>query len=671
MRSSSLKLEKKQLRAFAGRIARLVLPVEGAVDQRDALAWVAFGVLKDLKNEGSISDVNGVVAAASTADLPKNPGPVLFYKTSNGHSHAARVRDLILDDRVQVRGAAVDYFNRLVQLDGLLSANTLQVFEAQRAVIVSTIDTWRRAAIELADAIDQDWKLNVAGVRQCQQPSLAEAWSEYLMAALKPSLADLQSCAPKALSASAHIKAIDEALGELPDAQVPLSALLDRYCKCVGHLCLGGTRSFGAILDSRSKRKLSESDVDSLLVLANTENSDFCRYHVCEALLGKLDSLTDKQRHTVLEWFLEIVFAPEPIPGSREVSSSYVSNHLARYYVQYLELRVPSISGECVTALAWWLTKHLMASLADTPDQWHSFVEQLDATVAFPVRAGWEVIGPAVEPSLLRLLTLRAQPSPWAMALLSAVETREEFQLLVGWNDPSLREERLTTLASYWTQLCDVFLGGDAQLFRFARGVQPLLGWIVTSTLDDSGRLVIPGWPTPINWIEPDGLLTALTGLSEQLPHTQQWYSFMIHQHICSGSNDGSKLWEILSSDSWKKDIWARLDMEAAKILGRTLVEVAVLRREDWWPNVPHLFALLAEENAAHEQARSLFFELMLRACSRLNAGSALNRLLVGPSAHRFRSMTANVRGNLEQFLPHVGGWAAGRLRAAIIDLSK
>jgi hypothetical protein len=671
MNSSSAPNDVAVLRAYAARIARLVLPDAGGLDRIDALAWVDAGILRDSLIEGAIGEVESVVAAAKANKYRGRLGPMLFYSRADKSLSAVRISDLVLDSRPAVREAGVACLDRLFTRTECFAPKTVESLTSHRKAVVGTNRQWRQAAIAIAEALESDWLLNVAGVKQCESPSMGAAWNRYLSAVLKPTVADLQHCVPQTLSATIHGEAIDRKLAQLCAERLELPELLRKYCNAIGHLCLGGPRAFSTILGSARPNGLKTKDVASLFKTAEVASNEFFQYHLSEALIGRWEILTSHQRTTLSKWTCDIVFTPLADAQRKIPSAACLSNDLARYFIEYLELRVPATHGEPIAAMAWWMSKQLSDALSAMPQEWSSFCEQLETLFTAPVRTAWDLVGPALTPSSVRLLTLREHPSPWALSLLSSIRSREVLQMLLIPEDNAAKAERQHELISYSVQVANLFLEGDARLFRFAAGIDHLLRYLVTKDADGSGRQVVSDWPESIDWNLPGAMTKLLNDLPKQSAPLQQWRCHALYQRIVSGGVEATTLWEVVSSDKWRSSTWHELDPKATEMLAKCLIEDATLRRPEWWPHLPHMLALMTEAHSSDEIRRFHYFELVLRACLKLSAGSALHRLLASPAGHRFRPMARAVRENMEQHVPHVDAWAAGRLRGAIVDLSR
>jgi hypothetical protein len=657
-------------RAFMGRIARIVLPENGSIDRRDALVLIGADIIRSepvVDSEGAVDRLRQA-AVDEGAGVPF--GPLLFYVGREGGHSVVRVRDLLLDSRQEVRAAAATRLEKTLKLPGLSCRRTRQGFERLRSALLASEDGgWRRAAIALVDAVDDDWLLNVAGVVQSQGRALSEVWSGYVTAALRPSLASVHACSPPTLCTELHGESIDERLRSWQSEHRSPLALTQVYVDELGHLPPVGDRSLGAALSIINSDRSSEGEWEAILDWAENAGSPFARCHVCEAILSLLAGPALQRHPRAAIWFWETALAPKHWEARSSSSvACTLAAQLARYYLHYLEVRLPSDNGAAITAMAWWMTKRMMMAIGDEAERQRSFGTQLAAFYGSTAAEVWELVAPPTAPSYFRWLTAFG-PCPWALSLLAAVRSEEDAHWLLSGTGPGTQEERQQAVIAIAMQVANVDLNQDGQPYRVTAGPRRVLGWIAAREPDEERRRMLTGWSKPVDWSESDSLAKSLERINERDEITQRWTCHSIRQRVSVGALSGDDLWAIVSSDHWRAAVWPTLDRVAAQAIGCALVDDALRRRPEWTPQLAHLFAQGAERRSESESDRQAFFGLVLRSSCSLDSRSAMCRLLRGPAGHRFRPLAAVVRGNLEQVLPQAGGWAAGRLRASLVDL--
>lgn len=666
MRSSSNHDEAEQaLQAYMGRIARLIRPDGGGIDPRDAVILMHCGAIRE-EEISTDTDVDRLRAATREE---RDLGPLLFYPEQDDSRSVIRLRDLILDGRSAVRELAIKHLEKMGGVHHIMCRRTFDsVSRLKVGIARESQGGWRPDAVELVDAIDADWLLTVAGVRQSRHSSMGEVWSDYINAALRPTPESINACAPCPLHPTLHANDVERSLRQLRSNALSLEARCERYVEVFGHLPLAGNLSLRAMAWPDDEVNQSETKCKEIMQWATRSNRLEARYHACEVLLPYLVELPSEERERLSAWFWEIVFASSRASESEgEVSLWDVAEQVARYFVHYLELRVPTSDGDATSAMAWWMTFRLVASFSGDP---RHFAQQFYQVYGGLAQELWELVGPVMTPSVLRWLTLYG-PSPWTMSVLAAVKNEEQASLLLEGPGRGTRTERADVLVGIALQTANLPFEQSEGVYRFAaRGVQRMIGWITEQEPEGPRRSMLRGWSDHIDWSPPESLSSALTDIGKKEVAMQRWLCHAIRQRIFTGAVNGDDVWDIVSMESWRFE-WNALDSVAIQAIGSGIIEDAARRRPDWWPNVPHLFSIIAEERDADRSDEEAVFGLLLRACFALHAPSALSRLLRGGAGHRYRPLATAVRGNLERGLPAAGGWAAGRIRAMLVELTQ
>ena len=655
-------------RAFMARMARLALPAKGGLDRRDAMVLIDCDVIRPEAESSSASEVESLRKGAAAVSGTEPPGPLLFYPGEEGGKSVVRARDLILDQRREVRDVGVAHLQGAARLPMQMCPWTRDVIQREAHAITSADgQVWRRAAINVVDAVDDDWLLNVAGMHQSKHPAMRELWSEYVNAVFRPSVAAVNRCSPSMLCPGLHHGAMHDAAEALGGSQLPAPEHLHRYIHTLGHVPLELGCSLTSTLMDAAPGDPTATKLAAVLEAASKTLSPVVRYHACEAALARAGNLSPAQFDEVSAWFWEAVL---PSAGGLKPSESQAGwslmAQMARYFVQYLEVRLPSDHGEAISSMAWWMTIRVMHVLDGPAEEMLGFGQQLEQVYGGATASTWDILGSAMSASPLRWLTLHGA-SPWSLSLISAVRSSEDMNRLMVGSGIGTADERVAALITIAMQIANLPL--DQSRFRFAENAREALGWAAAGIKEEDKREMLSVWAEGIDWTNADSLQKALDGFGQKELSVQRWVSHAVRQRLSTTTLIGDELWKIVSSDGWKRDVWPRLDPLAVQALGYALTDDAVRRAPEWLPHLPHLLAEVAEQRAANETDRQAFFGVLLRASCALNAPSALSRLLRGRSGHRYRPLATAVRGNLEQLLPQAGGWAAGKLRALIVDL--
>jgi len=659
-------IERRVREAFCDCIAQLSLPQEGGIDRRDATVLIDCGVLSARSDREQHESAESRCTVFPEEASGHTRGPLVFHTDDAGNRCVSRARDLLLNEQIEMRRGAVAHLQTVSRSGETMSQYTQKAI-VQHGDAVLTKRAWRRAAIELADALDDDWLLNVAGVRQAGLMKGEEFWHRFVSASLRPSMAAVQRCSPGILCSDLHQDEIEARCTHLIEAEQSVDRFCDEYTESFGHIPLGGECGLGKILHARDECQPVASTAEQILEWAARVGSSVARYHVCEAMLTMEPKLSPEQRDLVSTWFWQVIVPPASLEQpSDEHAASALTELLARYYVHYMEVRLPSDRSEAVTAMAWWMASRVVSSLSEAHLSALSFAEQLERGSAATARDIWDLISPPTQQSMLRWLTTSG-PSPWAVSLLSAVSQESQMQWLMTGAGPGTRNERIAALTRVAVLTTNLALEPNA--YRYSTDLRHSLCWALATEPDDVKRTQLTMLAEGIDWGQPDTLRQTLEVLEEHDPIMQSLLSQGIRQRLANNALDGDAIWAVVSGKKWKSKTWLTIDPDVAQAIGLALVDDATQRRPEWAPQLPHLLAEVAERRTGSEEERATMFGLLLRACCALNAPSGLIRLMRGQSRRHYRTFSATMKANVEQILPQAGGWGAGRLRALLVDL--
>lgn len=658
MESTSDTLEQKQrvLAAYCARIAKLVLPVEGGLDPRDALVLIDCGVLSDESNDAA-KEWGGKWPEVEDHTI----GPLVFYTGEAVEPCVARARDLLLNARIEMRRGAISHLKAIASSYEVMSEYTSQMISQHSDAVLSE-DGWRRAAIDLADALDDDWLLNLAGVRQAG-PVTVEVCNKFIIDVLHPTNSTVQRCSPRILCPGLHQNEIESRRIQLIGAEHSIDRFCNDYSESFGHLPLGGEYALGKMLEYHKK----PDGAEQVLQWAARVGTPVARYHACEAILAAEPRLTPAQRDLVSGWFWEVIVPSTSLGQPSEEHATWeLMEFLARYYVHYLELRLPSDRSELISAMAWWMASRVVANWSEAGLSARYFVERLSQGSAATMSSIWDLVGPPMQPCMLRWLTTFG-PSPWAISLLSAVVNESQMQWLMAGAGPGATVDRVAALTRITVLTANLPL--ERGSYRYAPDIRRSLCWALEVESDETKRTQLTMLAEGIDWGPYDTLSQTLEAMDERDPFMQSLLAQGVHQRLSNAALDGDTIWAVVSGTEWKSKTWLAIDAVVAHAIGRALVDDAARRRPEWAPQLPHLLAEVAETRSDSEEERLAMFGLVLRACSILNAPSGLIRLMRGRNGHHYRQFAATVKANLEQSLPQAGSWGAGRLRALLVDL--
>lgn len=654
--------------AFMSRMAWLVLGTKGGIDPRDAIVLIDCDVIRSEAESSLQGKLESLRKGAATVSNMEEVGPLLFYSGDEGGKSVVRVRDLLLDRHREVREVGIGHLQGATHLSIRMCPWTREIIQREATGVTSEDGkVWRRAAVNVVDAIDDDWLLNVAGMHQIKHLDLQELWREYFQAVFWPSVDAVNRCSPSMLCPGLHHASMREAAEAFRRTRVPEQEHLHRYINTIGHIPLELDCSLSSTLIDNTQSDSRAMKLTNVIEVAKQSKEPIVRYHACEAALSMADTLTSAQFDHVSAWFWEAVLQSADDTKPSEVQARWsLMRQIAQYFVHHLEITLPSDHGELISSMAWWMTIRVMEVLDGPAEEMLLLMQQLEEHFGGATAHIWDVLGTAMSESPLRSLTLHGV-SPWSLSLISSVRSSEDMNRLMAGAGIGTAEERISAMITISLQIADLRL--DQSHFRFTDDARRTLNWVVAGIEEEYKRATLNVLAEGIDWTNADSLRESLDGLDQKELWVRRWMCHSVRQRLSTIPVIGDEVWNFVSAENWKTHVWPKLDALAVRALGYGLTDDAVRRNPEWLPHLPHLLADVAEQRAASDTDRQVCFGVLVRACCALNTPSAISRLLRGRSGHRFRPLAAIERSNLEFILPLAGGWAAGRLRALIVDL--
>ena len=181
-----------------GKMARLAIHGEREIEARSLFGFQNAGAFKETETNDSFpyAKLAGIVGNPKHhLKVPSPPGPCVLIRpenTSNAHE-VFRVANLLIVKPIKCRRTALTYFDNLANA-GLLTERSKQTILACRSDLLSSeTNRWRQAASRIYDATEQDWLLNLAGLRQALEWNFEVGIWDYLPNVLRPSIIAVDS----------------------------------------------------------------------------------------------------------------------------------------------------------------------------------------------------------------------------------------------------------------------------------------------------------------------------------------------------------------------------------------------------------------------------------------------------------------------------------------------
>jgi len=657
-------------------MTRYALFHEPPADGRSLTILRKNDVVKDLE----MPPVDELILAVITDDahparVATSPGPVVYYSLDDNLSRQAfPVTDLFFNPDVKVRRIALAYFKRMSDLEPqVLDAPSKDAIASlEKRLVSSGPKRWRDAAIRIADALHDDFLLNLAGMRQCHALAWGEGVRKWLRLLLRPSLPSLDPLASQIItSATDQLDEVKSAISNSVLKAESLRQVCDNYYRRLGHLPLGGTFSLGgAVADWIGQSGRKPNAWKQIWAWADEMPSPLAHYHACTVFTQHPEFVPAGKHRQLWERILDVIEVPGTDAGTSEWTLGWLMWHeLARHYACYLECHIPNSDSERLSGFAWWLADAVSSVIGKS----RQAIDYLMKTTIIPEAGNFahvrQLAHPVAKTSMLRYATLCIR-SPWALGLTCEMGpgiARLKPELL----DAEVRESiggaiELNLLSCFPLRA----KSDDQVVYAFDRTVVPTAkAW--SELGEDAGSThpfatLLEHYPKITN---PNDLANALGSILNEQEGGQLLVAQNIRALAYTGGAPVSRIWECMQDEQWRRDVWLKLEPVALETLFESVAEIQAQNDDKWTSHLPHFLALACEAVSEEKEREELIFAFTLAASMQTGTVSAVERLLRGEHKDRFAQYVAGWRDRLLSLMPLAPGWIAGRMRAVMASL--
>lgn len=647
------------LAGFAARVTQLLGDDEEYLDSRLIAVLQKHDVIR-MKAREDDQAKEQLLCEAARQRSGQSLGPLILFRTGEG-PEAAFVRDLILSDEKSVRESAISRIERLRD-DSCVSAVTENVLSRCRESIVSSRTGWHDAACLLADAVEQDWLLSLSGCRQSRALNFKEAWSEFVKHVLSPSAEAVRGCACGHLYPSINLTEIRANVARLTDPEIQDDEAVAEYLEQHGHIPLGPELSLGALMLARSEQ---EPDGEGRAALSELLKSDhpLHQYHACQALLRCGGQSAHVSQLGECFWSIVLWEGTKDRPRDARWRLLHI---LSRHFVHHLDVRMSCDDGEIIAATAWWLASRLFDVFSGSQESVHSTVDAIESQVAIGSALTWQLTANRRGPSRLKYLTLTG--SPWAIALANSCPSPDGLAQLLDSDGPGTPDERLRAIFNLGVCSASLPRSSVSEYLLLGNEMADPTNTVLKNASDPELRAGLDAGGQTLISLDAQTPEQLLDGLLSKREPERQFVVHMLNVRVELGDVDPQGIWKLVTDRRWIDEVWQQLDLVTTTILGQAIITLACRCQPVWAPQLPHLFAEVAEARVDDAEARTVLLELVLRASCGLRTGSALRRLLNGKHAFEFRQLADTVQSTMAALLPDAGTWASSRLRSTLVD---
>jgi len=663
-------------RVLKARMAKSALLHIGKVDVWTGTVLEVAGLFKRTGAPPQDAELTEVILdALHPRRVRTAAGPTLFYKHAENERQqfAVDMRTILLDSTAQLREAARQHFVALgSQAPPCLSAKTCSKLNASREVLgLSETDRWQPVALELHDAIEQDFLCQVAGARQSIKERYEDGLRQYIPKLLRPQLSALEDLDLPFTRPSEQEDRINSATDGLLRGSVSLQDACDGYVRKVGTLPLAGRVSFAEFVRMWGDRHGASQTVPQEL-LEWSVRGPLPYFYVCTYFLINPQEIPVGQRDVLANGLLEILAVDDKKNGDLSRNGWFwrLSQELAQHYMHHFATSSPGAIGEPLAIGSWWLAQRVSEALCDDLAAASHLRDVALLPEARNSELAWRFLNPKLAEGPASLATYW-KPSPWQIAVLAAGQQADASALRNMFTDTQ-REMVESLIAKHLILWCPTKVRDDKHsVYLFESNLQQ----------------VVEKWVLALGPSEHSRFLTEIARIYEELAIPESF--FVKFSDICNVDEANQlilansarilslrnllpleQVWEKLTDSKWRTSTFHKLKPRALELL--FLAFAASIHRggDKWFAGLPHIYAHACEANSDDAETTELLFACTVISCIHSFSVSALERLLTGHRRADLLELGRQWRMHLLDASHGGPPWVAGRVRAVTAAIS-
>lgn len=642
--------------------------LEDRVDARTYVHLVKHGLSTGRK---MAQDANAIQQAfAESRSLCDIPGPLVFHRpeAAGPNVSAGSTAHLILSVTRRVREVAVEYLLR-AEMGDCLSPHTLaKIKEMKEALFSRYRKRWIPAAVEVSDLLEDDWLLNYQGVLQSVKMNFDAGIADYLTRIMRPNTTSLGSMGRGILTPTEKHDEIRARIRQIAVEASTFKAALEGYYLSFGHIPLSRDLSVSCLYNEWTRKGNSLENVwDVFWEWTDSHTSPLPRYHMCCFFAENPGLIPANDKKRLVKEIVAVIASDEEAKG-QWYNPWLTRCELARYYLEYLECRLPGANSEMISTQSWWLADKVASIYGNDPADIRDFRERAVESEAFRTSLAWQFTRLATAPSALRYATLYIQ-NMWSLSLVCQLSPETMRILLSAATEPQ-RKAIQEAVSGNLVNLFPIRHTDDMLVYAFDEGCVEVARALAESTEEKQYKEILTSFV--------DGVvkITGKAGVEEFLKRLPEGNAadqlLSVHAvHIEASMNRAPKefIWDCLVDREWVKRVFGTLSPICAEHLFDGLKEIQLRTKGKWDEQLPHLYASLCEDLHEKTEKRRLFFAFAVISSLASGSVSAVDRLLKGGDRFDYKEDVDDWRQRIEHINPLVPQWCRARLRAMLASL--
>ncbi len=594
--------------------------------------------------------------------LPDGPLVVVVEDHSRG---IIDVSDHLLSHDANIRCAALEHFLAAKSKEVCWASPYVLDLLKQNADVLRLEDesAWIGAGLALRDAIDRDFRVNCAGVRQASRLRYEESYQEYLSKVIRPRANSFEHDRPPVWNPAEEVEMLRTKLEEWSSID-ELAIALNRYLEFCGYLPLAGELSAGTLIAAWERRHSGHDIWSTVWKWTESCPSVLAQYHAAHAFLEQPKWIRHDEIERLLNVIRGVITSSEPDSSCSQAPLWQLRAHLLQHYQLHLEAAIPGLNCDVVAAAACWMTEMVAQLFYADPDHVKNGCDFLQTEVLPLSWRRWFMARSRMAPSALRIANLYA-PFIWGDALLStAVRRFSDFP------ECDARDAYRTFLITRLTSAICVgslrVVGKSSAAYAFELPVSPSdLGLTDTPTdnqCTESARQVLAARRMIEEGNRSKDLLTELRVLRNG---PSVFLCTSLNCLLIDRSHVDSVIRDLLNDNDWRQRVFQELQLDALDKLIMFLTDWQLQQDEEWLMRLPQLFAVECE-NAKEPDRRELLFSATAYSAMAADMASPIVRLLVGPKRTELTVLFDKWRQTTRVIAHDSEPWLAARVRGIL-----
>jgi hypothetical protein len=646
----------------------IVHRIGGSIEGHVVMRFREAGTWKgELKREEPIELISIITLRDHVQRMRLPYGPLLVV-VEEGQRSVVAVKDQLLSTNSDMRLAAAEFFLQLDPMGGRwVSSYVIDLIEKSRETLASVYESeWISTGIKLHDAVDMDFRINLAGAKQSHVIEFSQCYQEYLSRIIWPSAKCFDHDRPPILKPFDEMGAIKSKI-ELFGSLDSLDEALNEYIELCGYLPVQPALSIVNVVE-RWKAKNPESDVWKLLwQWTKSGNSELRKYHVATAFIEHPEWIQFQDYEHLLDVARGIISCSEADSAYEMVNYWRLLAQLLQHYQMHLESSLPGLDGEVVATSACWLASFTSNLFAMDNRHLKSACEYMTKQVLPTSWNRWSLARSRMTPSSLREANIH-NPFLWSDSLLALSVANLNDLPKCDATDGFCRFliERCAGAACVGS-LRTVKQKQCTYTFELPISKHHLgLGELPDEDVDREATRQIINARIAIE--SADNLSLFIEGLKETPEGLSDFLCANLRSWVVDRELVDKILKDLLVDDGWLSIVFSTLPVVTLDKLVFFVIDWQLRQEEEWFLKVPHILAAECERSSDPER-QALFFSATIVSSLACDSCSAVQRLLVGTDRFRFVQMIRAWSNSTRQIAMNSEGWLTARIRGFLGEL--